>query len=104
MVESGQRNLDLNKIPRLADVLGLSREDLCKLALFEAAPALYSTLFDSSPSGKVRIAGDAQSGSIQTPAADFNSMLNSLPEPIRRAVEALVESLSTALSPPYRRR
>jgi len=104
MVELGQRNLDLNKVPRLADVLKLDRGDLCKLALFEAAPVLYSALFGSDAPGEVRLADGKLDESVPTPTRNINDMMMTLPVPIRDALLGLVETLGSSLNPPYRRR
>ena len=48
MVESGRRHFALENVPRLAAVLRLDAADLCRCALFEAAPSLYRSTFDNS--------------------------------------------------------
>jgi len=45
LIESGERRLDLDKIPLLADALEVNRMALCQQALRERAPALYGQLF-----------------------------------------------------------
>lgn len=49
MIENGIRNLELNKVPRLADVLKIDPTDLCRLALFESAPLMAMSLFGVKP-------------------------------------------------------
>ena len=49
MVESGKRSFALNNIPRLAAALWLDAEDLCRVALHEAAPELYLATFGGTP-------------------------------------------------------
>jgi len=44
-VEAGQRRLNLDRMPDLASALGCDPKKLCRLALQEAAPALYAELF-----------------------------------------------------------
>ena len=44
-VEAGQRRLNLDRTPDLASALGCDPKKLCRLALQEAAPALYAELF-----------------------------------------------------------
>lgn len=46
LVESGERRMDLDKIPQLADALEVDRTELCRRALAERAPSLYRILFD----------------------------------------------------------
>jgi len=43
--ENGRRRMELDKIPRLAAILRVNANDLCRLALFEWHPRLYDTLF-----------------------------------------------------------
>ena len=43
--ESGQRRMELNKIPRLAVVLRVNAADLCRKALDEWYPAFHDGLF-----------------------------------------------------------
>jgi transcriptional regulator with XRE-family HTH domain len=45
MVEHGRRSFALDNIPRLANVLWLDTDGLCRCALFEAAPKFYSAAF-----------------------------------------------------------
>lgn len=45
LVESGRRHFALENIPGLAAVLCLVAEDLCRCALWEAAPTFYRTTF-----------------------------------------------------------
>ena len=54
LVEQGTRKIDLDRIPRLADVLQVNNSDLCKLALSEAYPALYKAVFSGAATTKVR--------------------------------------------------
>jgi transcriptional regulator with XRE-family HTH domain len=45
MIESGKRHFALNNIPKLASVLWLDAEALCRCALYEAAPSFYRSTF-----------------------------------------------------------
>ena len=45
MIESGRRHFALNNIPKLASVLWLEAEALCRCALYEAAPTFYRSTF-----------------------------------------------------------
>jgi transcriptional regulator with XRE-family HTH domain len=49
MCESGRRAVELNKIPKLAEILRLDPVNLCRLALTEAAPLMAIALFGRSP-------------------------------------------------------
>lgn len=52
LIEAGERRLDLDKVPLLADALEVSRTALCQQALRERAPALYGQLFEQpQPAG-----------------------------------------------------
>lgn len=53
MIEAGSRRLDLNRIPRLADVLQLSRKDLIRAALYEEAPTVSQILFGAELPEKI---------------------------------------------------
>lgn len=43
--ERGKRRIELDKLPRLAKILQLNPQDLCRMALREFHPALYHALF-----------------------------------------------------------
>jgi transcriptional regulator with XRE-family HTH domain len=47
--ENGRRRMELDKLPRVAAILQLNKRDLCRLALFEWHPRLYSALFGAEP-------------------------------------------------------
>jgi transcriptional regulator with XRE-family HTH domain len=47
--ERGKRRPELDKLPRLAAALRLDEQDVCRLALFESHPCLYSTIFGDEP-------------------------------------------------------
>jgi transcriptional regulator with XRE-family HTH domain len=56
MVETGKRHFALENVPRLAAVLCLDAEDLCRCALWEAAPSMYrSTFGDVAPQPPKRL-------------------------------------------------
>jgi hypothetical protein len=108
MLEQGRRNLDLNKVPRLADVLKLDRKDLCKLALYESAPSLYAELFDTSLPPSVTEA-DAEKPPRRTIAVTSElvypvELLMRLPEAVRKSVERLIGDLDRYAWPAYRGR
>ena len=92
MLEQGRRNLDLNKVPRLADVLKLDRKNLCKLALYETAPSLYAELFDTSlPPGVTEAVLDEDADEPPPRAMGVTrelvypvELLMRLPEPLRK--------------------
>jgi transcriptional regulator with XRE-family HTH domain len=46
-LEGGQRKLHLDKVPALADALKYDRKELCRMALQEHFPKLFSELFDA---------------------------------------------------------
>ena len=45
LIEGGDRRLDFDKIPSLADALQVNRKQLCLQALAERAPQLFCALF-----------------------------------------------------------
>jgi transcriptional regulator with XRE-family HTH domain len=45
LLESGERRLDLDRIPRLADALDAERFDLCASALRDRCPRLFAEIF-----------------------------------------------------------
>jgi transcriptional regulator with XRE-family HTH domain len=112
MLEQGRRNLDLNKVPELADVLKLDRKDLCKLALYEAAPNLYATLFDTSlPPNVSEVVPNEDEDEALVRAVTVTpemvhpvELLMRLPEHLRRSVERLIEDLDQYAWQAYRER
>ena len=112
MLEQGRRNLDLNKVPQLADVLKLDRKDLCRMALYEAAPNLYATLFDTSlpPNVSEVVPNEdedeepVRSVSVTPEMVYPVELLMRLPEHLRRSVERLIEDLDQYAWQAYRDR
>ena len=49
LVEAGQRRVPLDRIPLLADALGVNRVDMVKWALSEEYPLAYRVLFGPKP-------------------------------------------------------
>ncbi len=45
LAEAGERRIDLDRIPLLADALEVDRGELCLWALSERAPVLFGELF-----------------------------------------------------------
>jgi transcriptional regulator with XRE-family HTH domain len=45
LLESGERRLDLDRIPRLADALDAERGDVCAWALLDRCPQLFAEIF-----------------------------------------------------------
>ncbi len=45
LIEGGRRRPDLDRLPRLAEVLDLDAGRLCRLAIYERAPRCYAALF-----------------------------------------------------------
>ena len=43
--ERGRRRMDLEKVPRIAQVLHLQHCDLCRMAIYEFHPTVYAALF-----------------------------------------------------------
>ena len=67
-VEAGQRRLNLDRMPDLASALGCDPKKLCRLALEEAAPALYAELFAAAV--PLAVGGIAEYGDT---AAEFRA-------------------------------
>lgn len=100
MVERGRRNLELNRVPMLADALKLDSEALCRLALFEAAPQIAMRLFgrkindfDPKPDKTGKIASK-----ITPEQLEFNNKLYSLPSPLRVTVLHLIDQFFTLVN------
>ncbi len=47
--ESGKRRMELDKLPRLAEILVLEKRDLCLAVLHQFHPRLYAELFGQRP-------------------------------------------------------
>lgn len=45
LLESGERRLDLDRIPRLADALDAERGNVCAWALLDRCPQLFAEIF-----------------------------------------------------------
>lgn len=101
MVEAGKRVMELNKIPRLADILQLDRRDLINLALFEKAPILAMSLFGSRPGAYTpRNRKPSKQAVTMTPAMEtYHQKLYSLPGPQRETVLQLIDQFSMAGTP-----
>jgi transcriptional regulator with XRE-family HTH domain len=84
LVEMGQRNLDLDRIPRLAELLRVNAVALGKLALRDQYPLLAETICGQSPS-KDNIASPAINSAVRK--------LESLPRDIRQSVVTVINSV-----------
>jgi len=101
----GGRNLELNKVPRMADALRLNRKDLTRLALFEAAPMAAMVLFGNQMSlYQVRYskfaAGEKQDASMTAEQIDVINKIYSLPSTVRATVLSTIEQFAGAYSTP----
>jgi transcriptional regulator with XRE-family HTH domain len=74
--ENGRRRPELDKLPRVAAILQLNKDYLCRLALSEWHPCLYAALFGPEPPRLLRSIHDEQSGRRALPAgaADNSSL------------------------------
>lgn len=55
--EGGHRRMELDKLPRIAEILQLEKRDLCLAALHQFHPRLYTELFGHQVPGLPRPAG-----------------------------------------------
>lgn len=98
MVENGQRRLDLNRLPALADVLKLDSEKLCRLALFEEAPQLALSLFGVKAEtfvASVASGGQAESVPMTPQQVAHYQQLYALPSALRHTVLGLIDQFAT---------
>lgn len=58
--EGGRRRMELDKLPRIAEILQLEKRDLCLAALHQFHPRLYAELFGSQVPGLPRAAGSRE--------------------------------------------
>ncbi len=54
--ERGSRRIELDKLPRLAAILQLNEQDVCRIALHEFHPCLYHALYGTEPPGEPQAA------------------------------------------------
>lgn len=69
--ENGRRRMELDKIPRLASILQLNAQDLCRRALSEWHPRFHDTLFGTGQPQTPRC--------LEAPPPDTTSSPNLLP-------------------------
>lgn len=93
LIESGVRRLDLDRIPRLAEVLGVSASALSRLALEEQYPLLAATLEKPKRGSK----------SERTPTEEsVLYKLKELPHDVRQMVIDMVDTLHKQNTPATR--
>lgn len=92
MVEKEHRAMHLNRIPRLAEVLGLDQRALCRLALFEQAPECALVCFGSQPQAFLPKPGKRVR--LRSYEKERVARLLSLPENLRAYIFGLVDQLS----------
>ena len=101
MVESGHRHLDINKIPRLASVLKVDTEELCKLALLEAAPQFAAAVFGKKLQtvmpAPVTGKQHEQKVTLSPQQLEYNQKLYALPSPLRYSVLSLIDQFTTLI-------
>lgn len=101
MVENGQRRFELNRIPAIADALGLDAKKLCRLALFEDAPLFAMAVFgnDVSTFTPTAAAKDKkqQKVSLSPEQLDYMVRLYSLPSPLRYTILDLIEKFTVLI-------
>jgi len=101
----GGRNLELNKVPRMADALQLSRKDLTRLALFETAPMAAMTLFgDQISLYEVRNSkfkfGTPRETNMTPEQIDVVNKIFALPDSIRATVLSTIDQFAKAYTTP----
>lgn len=100
MVENGHRSFELNKIPRLADVLKLKRKEFCRLALFEQAPQFAMAAFGDKVDTYVPETAQRapqQEVKMTSEQADYVDKLYNLPSPLRYVVLDLIEKFTVLI-------
>ena len=86
-VEMGTRQFDLDRLPRLAEILQVNLAELTKLAMEEKYPALAAALF-SDPSAFRK---GAKRGSAE--GSEFQQKVNELERPLRQTIIQMVNGL-----------
>jgi transcriptional regulator with XRE-family HTH domain len=100
MVESGHRNLDLNKIPRLAAVLKVDVQELCQIALLEAAPQFAVALLGNKiQTGIPSTVNQPKNVKVELTAQQQEYMLKlyNLTSPLRYTVLSLIDQFTALL-------
>jgi transcriptional regulator with XRE-family HTH domain len=98
MVENGYRSLELNKIPRLAHVLELNRERLCRLALFEHAPQFALSVFGTAVDTFVpanQLSDTSARVEMAPEQIEFFGQLYALPTSLRQYILDLTSMFTT---------
>ena len=93
LVESGQRSMDLNRIPALARVLKLNAKDLVLLAIHEQWPEAAAVLKAGRTSSGLKTLSEE---------AELASKLSRLSTESRRLIFSLVDHLLSLESPSKR--
>jgi transcriptional regulator with XRE-family HTH domain len=60
--ECGRRRMELDKLPRIAEVLMLQKRDLCIAALYQFHPRLYAEVFGSQAPHLPRSSDELENG------------------------------------------
>lgn len=81
MIESGRRNIDIEKIPMVAVKLGLNARELTQQALLEYFPTVYLVLFDDDP----------PSAGGEVHEEDLYRNVKDLPRPVQDAFRTLID-------------
>ena len=97
MVEAGTRSIDLDRVPPLADALGLSRKDLVRAVLYEEHPVAYKEIYGRGAPGTVKDTKDkVEAVELDPVKADLLAKLESLPKDTQTTVYNLVDQLYKA--------
>jgi transcriptional regulator with XRE-family HTH domain len=99
MIESGHRSLDINKAPRVAEVLKINAQDFSKHCLFEYAPALASALFGQEPDAStIRENHNPVAAKLLPGAYELAKKFQNLPALAQEVVVSLVNNLQTMVN------
>ncbi len=93
LVERGERNLDLNRIPRLATALGLDPSELCQMYVLAIAPEAHDAMFSASMASSTGANG-TRTRQVPTSVLRTARLLERLPSAVREHILALIAVLS----------
>lgn len=97
MVENGTRQFNLDRLPRVADVLSLDCKSLIRVAMQRECPSVCAVLFGEEPISPESIPQQETDRILITPEmADVAARIDSLPRPARQTILGLVDQLSSA--------
>lgn len=92
MIEIGARKLDIDRVPRLAQILQISPKDLAMLAFAQYYPATYRALFSNTKPG---LPGEQETPVTLPPEAyELAMLVEALPPHDREVVVTVAKALA----------